>query len=398
MNNENPHAIEAALRKLLTPRGFFLGMVLGFAACCLAGRKAPALAPIADFQRFHRYLSPEGLYYPTALQVRALARRELPREKIAVIIGGSSVMQGVGQKVSDVWHHRLQQELGDEFRVLNLAMRGGAPTEHGQIAAEMMCLEGRRVIHVCDVFLHGYADAPDGNRDVYRYLFHDARARGLLLPYSERDQAMAKLAEERRDKSFFDELHIQTRANRWLSFNDLWHVVGYERAFTVWHFIGRHRPWRPRKLDKDPPPLIEEFLKDRERGLASVADQAKPYGPADWARVEAQVRQSVPEILRPRTLAVVNRLNPEFLQVVGKGDPEFQVGYDRKIQDAVTHLRATGLHAVQGCVTLEAADFLDFDHLLPSGGNKLAVELAPRIRELAHELGYVLFERSVRND
>ncbi|MCI0681578.1 MAG: hypothetical protein L0Y71_05710 [Gemmataceae bacterium] len=390
MNNTPPRsALEERVRRLLTPPGFFVGLVAGFVACCVAGRKAPTLLPIEDFQRFHRFLNPEGLYYATALQVRALARRELPCDKIGVIIGGSSVMQGVGQRAHAAWTIRLQQELGDEFRVVNLAMRGGAPNEHGQIAAEMMCRDGRKIVHVCDVFLHTFADAPDGNRDVYRYFFHDARARGLLLPLPERDRTMAALAHERRDDARFDELRIQTRANRWLSFNDLWHVIGYEHAFTVWHPFARKHPWRARKAWREPPLNRKPFLKIREKGLVAVAQQGTPYDREDLERLRAQVLQSVPEVLRPRTLAVVNRLNPEFLQVVDQDTPGFLEGYDRKVQDALAYLRAAGLHAVEGCVSLQAADFLDYGHLVASGGNKLAVELAPHIRALADELGYL---------
>lgn len=397
MNNDNQHALEELLRKLLTPRGFFVGVVLGFAACCVAGRKAPTLLPMADFQRFHRFLSPEGLYYPTALQVRALARHELPRDKIAVIIGGTSVMQGVGQNARAAWHLRLQQELGDEYRVLNLAMRGGAPNEHGQIAAEMMLRDGRRVIHVCDALLTGFADAPDGNRDVYRYLFHDARARDLLLPLAERDREIARLTGLRRDNTFFEELHIQTRANRWLSFNDLWHVVGYEHAFTVWQAFARHGPWRPRRLGDDRPVDVKRF-ELRERGLAAVAALARPYSPQDWAGVQAQVRQTVPQALRLRTLVVVNRLNPEYVQTIEQASPGFEARYRRKIREALAHLRKAGLNAVEGCVTLEPADFMDFNHLFAGGGNKLAVELAPHIRELARDLGYLSSERIARQD
>src|SRR5262245_25311365 len=154
-------SLEERLRRLLAPLPFFAGLVLALALCCVAGRKAPGVYGFRDFRRFHSAINPEHQYYPTALQVRALARRELPRDKIAVVIGGSSVMEGIGQPVEQLWTRTLQQKLGDEFRVLNLAMPGGAPNEHGQLAAEMLCRDHPRVISVCDCRLHTYAASPD---------------------------------------------------------------------------------------------------------------------------------------------------------------------------------------------------------------------------------------------
>jgi hypothetical protein len=55
----------------------------------------------------------------------------------------------------------------------------------------------------------------------------------------------------------------------------------------------------------------------------------------------------------------------------------------------VAHLRACGLHAVPGCITLDADDYMDRLHLLPSGGAKLALELAPIIRAHARRLNYL---------
>lgn len=378
--------LEDLLKRWLTPPGFFLGMALGFAACCVAGRKAPALLPICDFQRFHRFLNPEGLYFPTALQVRALARRELPRDKIAVVVGGSSVMQGRGQKADELWTKRLQTELGDDFRVLNLAMPGGAPNEHGQLAAEMLCRDGRKVIYVCDCFVNGFADAPDGNRDVYRYFFHDARARNLLLPHAERDRALADLAGHRGRHDAFAELTIQTGANRWLSFNDLWHAVGYEHVFATWLKHARKTPWQARKRLADPPPDFKSFQRQRPEGLNVARDMCRPDSPEEYKRLARQVNSSVPAPLRSRTLAVVNRFNPEYLQTIESESAGACAHYEQRLRNLVNHLQATGLHAVAGCVTLSADDYIDLDHLFASGGDKLALELAPAIRQLAQNL------------
>jgi hypothetical protein len=380
--------LEERLRLLLAPRVFFLGIVLGLALCCLAGRKAPGVCGFHEFHRFHDAINPRRLYYPTALQVRALARRELPRDKIAVIVGGSSVMEGIGQGVEDLWTRVLQERLGDDYRVLNLAMPGGAPNELGQLAAEMLCRDHARLIYVCDCWLHNFADFPDGTRPAYRYFFQDARARDLLLPFPERDAALAALAPERKAKDHFDELLLQTGANRWLSFNDLWHVVGYEQCFTVWHSLYASHPWQARKYKRDRPANVIAYQKDVEDYKAYLREASLPIPAEGWNAFTLGVRQSIPEPLRPKTLAVVNRVSPEILRQLAEENPAFAANYDKKIQDVVARLRSCGLKAVPGCTTLASRDFMDVHHLSGSGGAKLADELAPVIRAMARQLGY----------
>lgn len=380
--------LEAHVLSLLAPRVFFLGIVLGLTLCCVAGRKAAKFFGFENFQRFHEAINPNGLYYPTALQVRALARRELPREKIAVIVGGSSVMEGIGQPEEELWTRRLQERLGDDYRVLNLAMPGGAPNEYGQLAAEMLCRDHARLIYVCDCWLHNFADAPDGNRSVYRYFFQDARARNLLLPFPERDAALAALAPERKAKDQFEELLLETGANRWLSFNDLWHVVGYEQCFTLWQPRYANHPWQARKYGRDRPPNVRAFQKGIENYKTYLREASLPTSAEGWDAFTLGVRQSVPEPLRPKTLAVVNRCSPEILRQLAAENPSFAANYDKKIQDVVAHLRSCGLKAVPGCTTLDSRDFMDVHHLSGNGGVKLADELAPVIRAMARQLGY----------
>src|SRR5262249_1666081 len=227
-------SLERRISQFLTPPGFFLGLALGFVACCVLGRQLPKLLPMQNVERLHTYLNPQALYFPTALQIRALARRQLPRDKVAVVISGNSVLMGSGQSVDELWTKELQRELGDEYRFLNLSTPSGAPNEFGQAAVEMICSDHPRVLHVCNCNPRAYALAVDGSARTYRYFTHDALSRGLLQPFPERDQALADLQRQRADEPSFAELRQQTQANRWLSFNDLWHVVGYEVCFTVW--------------------------------------------------------------------------------------------------------------------------------------------------------------------
>src|SRR5204863_7293825 len=111
-----------------------LGVVAAFLGCCLAGRLASRRNHVDQFQRYHAFTSPQTLYYPPARAVRALARSRLDPNKVVVVVGGNSIMQGFSQAPDEVWTRRLQEQLGDEYQVLNLALPGCTVVEFGTTA------------------------------------------------------------------------------------------------------------------------------------------------------------------------------------------------------------------------------------------------------------------------
>jgi hypothetical protein len=52
-------------------------------------------------------------------------------------------------------------------------------------------------------------------------------------------------------------------------------------------------------------------------------------------------------------------------------------------------LSAVGYRPVLSTASFTEDDYADRVHLLASGGRKLAIDLAPRLREIARELGYL---------
>src|SRR6516225_1501366 len=87
----------ASKRRLIAPWPLLLGAAASFAACCLLGRALTRVNVYRDFTRFHPHLSNLSLYYPTASQARSVARSRLTPERVAVVVGGSSVLYGYGQ-------------------------------------------------------------------------------------------------------------------------------------------------------------------------------------------------------------------------------------------------------------------------------------------------------------
>src|SRR5437899_5537979 len=94
---------------------FLLGFALAFLSCVAAGYFSSARNLFENFTRFHQLIAPESNFYPTARQVRTLARAVLDRSKTNVIVGGSSVMYGVGQPADQIWTKELSKILGGDY-------------------------------------------------------------------------------------------------------------------------------------------------------------------------------------------------------------------------------------------------------------------------------------------
>src|SRR5262249_24087911 len=153
----------------------------------------------------------------TAHEVRALARSRLEPTKVSVIVGGSSVMHGTGQRSGHVWTDQLQRLLGSDYQVLNLAVRSGQPVEFGAIAAEMLAGDHPRLIYVTD-----YRNPVEVDGNMYRYLFWDAYCRGLLQVNAARDAWVREAIRLRRNDEGFKELQREMKIDAQLRVRDFW--------------------------------------------------------------------------------------------------------------------------------------------------------------------------------
>src|SRR5215831_13829333 len=97
------------------PRAFLSGFLVGLVLLAVLGRVAGDTNYLRGFQRFHRYLSIDTLYYATASQLLQLAKASVTDGQVLVIVGGSSVMQGVGQGSLELWSDELQRLLGPTY-------------------------------------------------------------------------------------------------------------------------------------------------------------------------------------------------------------------------------------------------------------------------------------------
>jgi hypothetical protein len=394
-----------ALERLVRPWPLLLGALASFLACCAAGAWCSRRPVYQHFERFHQLLSPEALHYPTASQVLALARAELPPDKVAVIVGGNSVLNGAGQRAERLWTKALQAALGDDYRVLNLAVRGAHPAEFGAVVAEALGRERPRVLFVT-LTGYGCGGFPDGQ--FYQYFYWDAHAKGLLLPHPAREERLRELG-PRGDPEKFAELRLQARQNAWCYFDDLWNALAYRRLSTVWApFVWDH-PFRPRQRFADPDPGTALPFEQRygpafaraaaakihawEQGYHDFLAYRRPPGrrarevdPEHCALVR-QLRACFPEGCRPRTLVLVPHENPYYL---GQLAPAEQALSRRLVRDQVRAIEGAGFAALEVGRDFTVDDCYDGGgHYTEQGGARLAAAVAPKIRALARRLGYL---------
>lgn len=132
--------------KNLCPRVFLFGVIFALVSLSIIGNYLSNKDVIfQNYHRSHLTISPETLFFPSAAQLITLAKKSVPEDKIAVIIGGSSVMRGAGQNEINLWSTKLEALLGDKYKVLNLAVNGGRPAGQGLYAAENLLKEGKKL-------------------------------------------------------------------------------------------------------------------------------------------------------------------------------------------------------------------------------------------------------------
>lgn len=375
---------------------FLLGVIVAFVGCCLVGYLGRDRMLFANFSRFHVRIAPQSLYYPTACQVRALARQQLDSDKIAVVIGGNSILYGVGQRTGHVWSDHLQELLGDGYRVLNLAVHGAGSYEFGGVGAEMLLAEHPRLIFVSNLGPGYMPEEPDGG--IYRYLFWDAHAKGLLTVDAERREALAWVKGKRKRDDAFHELRRRARLDAWLHVQELWTRVTHDHVSTVWNRLLDASFLRPRRVYADvehPMPASRRYPPSEEgREMAVIRAWitggrdliGDPYeGSRNPFVLERAARRVIPAVLRPQTLLVVVRESPHYLDRL---TPVERDKYDRLLTATAAVIDRVGMYGFVAGRGLTADDFYDRCHPSESGGARLAEEIAPRVRELAQRFGW----------
>lgn len=375
------------------PVPVLMGIVTGFLACCVAGRLAAHQQPFENFVRFHQGIGADSHFYPPFSQVLNLARERVQPGKILVVIGGSSILNGVGQRESQVWTRRLEEVLGENYVVLNLAFRGNYSHEFGGWIAERLVNDGVPVIFVTtsnDPNLRA-----DWDGDVYRFFFWDAWGKGLLPPDAARDQWL--------DEDFFT-THPTASPGRESRYRglvdgvvyacDLWSTVAYRYLGTMWTPLKYPRFWEPhRKLrDNDPGETLPFEIYNREELVPAehkimLTNARTPLAEAllrgENTECAAASYRVLPSVLIDRTLLVYRLQGTYYRERLSPEDRERYLTYSRLVPKLVAR---SGFHVQLVGENYTERDYFDRSHFSEQGGRKVAEELAPTIRTMAAQL------------
>jgi hypothetical protein len=301
----------------------------------------------------------------------------------------------------------LQEQLGEEFQVLNLATPGAQIMEFGGIAAETLRDDFPRLIVVTNHYPGNPLAEPDGHSQG-TYFFWDAYYRGLLAKDMDREARLAKLARARRDDEKFAELKRQMRLDSWLAYRDLWTMMGHEHVWTLWNptvagaFTKARKHYRDVEFGPEGPPKhprftapdarVMEVLRARigpgyQKALSSLPPESND-GPPYANALERAVKLSCPAPLRKRTLITLNRLHPYY---VDRLTSQEKAMHEQLYAAAAHTLETAGFTAinVERDNPYPRSAYFDHVHLSEEGGERLARDLAPKIQELARRLGYV---------
>jgi hypothetical protein len=396
-----------ALARFLVPSAVFWGVVASFVNCVIGGYLAAHSNPYHDVERFHFFLQPTTLFYPTPSQFQQLAREKLDPSKVAVIVGGSSRLHGYGQRACGVWTRKLQELLGDHYQVLNFGFPAASTWEMGAVGAEILSQERPKVILIADCPPACPSNCPDGH--AYRYFFWAAYYRGLLLADPQRKGQLKETAgfarvQEARIGGPTEAIKVRAWLDSWLYFSDLWNTCAYRWFCTVWTPKTARSPFRPRRKFEDPevPPtsladcypasLDEQHM----RGLkAPLVDCCRKDAEGNWIQnpdsytwlaFRKNVSACFPEQLHKQTLVIVAHWSPYYLNRLSD-DERACVAEAGRI--SVKELEAIGYSAMENGPELSLADYAEGYHLSESGGAKLAKGVAAKIEDMALRLGYL---------
>lgn len=369
----------------MRPFPFFAGILVGLAVLSWAGAHLRSAEWTSQFTRFHRIISPEADYFPTVRQIEQIID-DGPQGKVFVVVGGTSVFYGAGQPDQLMWTRQLQSRLGERFRVINFAQRGGWANETGDIAAEILLRRGARVIYAADGMPPAFAIPYSSG--IYTDVVVQAWEDGYLIPWEPRDRLFRLHLGMRPDK--FQSVILEMILDRLLHFNDLWNYFTFQIANLNWTPLVANSMFLARANYHDDETMLEAahlYLYPDDIEMKNVRGWIIPEDSPAWQSITSNVATMIPPQLRRICLATVHLTSPRYLSRLSATERSAFVSTARKQAAELSRLGFAET-AVSG-VDYTETDYVDRIHMSASGGNKLAAMLAPKIAKLAQSLGYI---------
>jgi hypothetical protein len=236
----------------------------------------------------------------------------------------------------------------------------------------------------------------------YEYLYWQAQASGKLLKIARNSDETQAAAIANRGRIVLSEAALRVYFDYWSCASNLWNYIGYKYLFTVFNFL-KTPPERffearinSRDQEGDVPPIPERFtLQEQSMQIVrtffnfSVERDAKGelwIKPVVSDAFIRDARGAFPNSLKSRTLVILTYNAPYFTQQLSKDE---YAAYEFAFFQGKSWLQKAGYHSVVIGPHLINDDFEDRGHLTGSGGQKMAHDVAPLIREMAIQLGYL---------
>lgn len=361
--------------KTLRATAFILGLLLTLVSVSFLGDKSLQNPQFPGLKRFWMYQSPSTNFFPTARQLEAWSTQQISSTRqTVVIIGGGSVLMGVGQPVELSVSEQLQNILGGEYRVLNLASRGGATYGQGQYVATSLVKKGYNVKFIADVFIN-YVP-PFQNNSPYEKTYWQSKYAGMLSPLGDVDKAIkVKIFSLDRILGFLNEkLRYEELAN-YISYNFLpltqSLAIGDQslRSLKTYPDIEPNTPYEKRYLNPDWEKSQLEMVK---------SNASNNYPDQDLKETALTAKIGFGRKNSPATLLVACKYNPRYVSQLTE---EIKSNYFNNINRQLVFYNFYGLQARNTCDDFSDRDYSDGTHLSVEGAQKLAKVLSEWIKE-----------------
>ncbi len=389
----------------LRPKYFFLGFFLGFILCCVSGYVVSTKARFHHFSRFFRAIDPQALYYPTASELLVTARHDVRPEQILVLIGGSSVFKGDGQDPDELWSDELQKLLGNKFKVLNYAADSASFSSYGGVAFRMLRKEHPKIIFVAAAYRFDSEGGMDGT-EPYQYLFWDAYYKKLFQPDKKEAELIKHMIKKQIKTTAGAEMHIFCFLDSFFYFKNLWNGVTYRLFSTAWSEHLFQNPLRPRRVYHDEPlapdykKLVIKTYNHDEEYFKKYVELIKVIATGlvvDLSKAPLQIREETvhnaregyDQVFQPADRSKILMVQTAYNTfIIAATAPPVQKAYWFANDQSALLLKALGYHALNVGKDFIRSDFTDFGHLTGSGGKKLAVQVAKKVKYIAKLNGY----------
>jgi len=158
---------------------------------------------------------------------------------------GSSIFRGDGQVPDELWSVKLQQLLGEKYKVINFASDGTSFPSCGGVVFRMLRQKHPKIIFVAAAYQFN-AEGKMDSIPPYNYFFWDAYYKRLFHPYTKEVILINDLRKSEMSNPEGLELHLMSILDSYFYFRNLWNWLSYRLVFTVFSEYEFKSPYLPR--------------------------------------------------------------------------------------------------------------------------------------------------------